>query len=88
MPTVPLMTLPPPSLSEIGPENQQSLRGALQSETAASSVSQGNFCPPSTDRTHREVSSPQKPRNKYKRLKVIIDWIVWNKIHNGTHLKS
>ena len=29
----------------------------------------------------------QKQRNKYKRLKVIIDWIVRNKIHNGTHLK-
>ena len=57
MPTVPLMTSPPPSLLEIDLESQQSLRGALQSEIAASSVSQG---PPSTDRSHREVSSLQR----------------------------
>ena len=57
---MPLMTSPPPSLPDIDLESQQSLRGALQSEVAASSVSQGNFSPPSTDRTHREVSSLQR----------------------------
>ena len=39
LPTVPLMTSPPPSIHEIDLESQQSLRGALQSEPGTPSVS-------------------------------------------------
>ena len=60
LPTVPLMTSPPPSIPEIDSESRHSLRGALQSEIAASSVSHSISSPLSTDRTHREVSSLQR----------------------------
>ena len=61
LPTVPLMTSPPPSIPEIDFESQPSLRGAFQSETAALSVAHGISSPPRTDRIHREVSSLQRP---------------------------
>ena len=57
LPTVPLVTSPLPSIPEIDSEGQHSLRGALQSEIAASSGSHSISCPLSTDRTYREVSS-------------------------------
>ena len=60
LPTVPLMTSPPPSIPEIDSESQHSLRGALQSEIAASSGSHSISSPLSTDRTYREVSSLQR----------------------------
>ena len=60
LPTVPLMTSPPPSIPEIDLESQQSLRGAHQSEAATPSDSQSISSPLSTDRTHREVSSLQR----------------------------
>ena len=87
IPTVPPVTSPLPSFPEIDLESHQSLRGALQSETAASSVYQSSFSPPSSDRTHRDTSPLQhslaseteKMNNEYKRLRAIIEWIVRNK---------
>ena len=49
-----------PSIPEIDSESQHSLRGALQSEIAASSGSHSISSPLSTDRTYREVSSLQR----------------------------
>ena len=53
--TVPLLTSSPPSLPEIDRESQQSLREALQSENAASSVPPSSFSPPNSDRLHSDA---------------------------------
>ena len=60
LPTVPILTSPPRSIPEIDSESQHSLRGALQSEIAASSGSHNISSPLSTDRTYRAVSSQQR----------------------------
>ena len=91
--SMPTMTSPPPSLAEIDLESQQSPRGALQSEVAASSVSQCILVLPALIALivrchHYNAHLHQKLRNRYKRLKVINDFIVRNKNHNGIHLKS
>ena len=59
LPNVPLLTSPPPSIPEIDSESQHSLREALQSEIASSSVPHRISSPLNTDRTYREVSSLQ-----------------------------
>ena len=60
LPTVPILTSPPPSIPEINSESQNSLREALQSEIATSSGSHSISCPRRSDRTFREVSSLQR----------------------------
>ena len=60
LPTVPILTSPPPSIPEIDSESQHSLREALESEIAASSGSHIISSSLSTDRTFREVSSLQR----------------------------
>ena len=60
LPTVPILTSPPPSIPEIDSESQHSPREALQSEIAASSGSHSISSPLSTDRTFRDVSSLQR----------------------------
>ena len=60
LPTVPILTSPPPSIPEIDSGSQHSPREALQSEIAASSGSHSMSSPLSTDRTFRDVSSLQR----------------------------
>ena len=60
LPTVPILTSPPPSIPEIDSESQHSLREALQSDIAGSSGSHSISSPLRTDRTFREVSSLQR----------------------------
>ena len=95
LPTVPLMTSPPPqSIAEIDSESQHSLRGALHSESAESLVSHSISSFLSTDRTYREVCHhynahlQQKQRNKYNRLGVNDGWRTISKTRKKIYLES
>ena len=93
LPTVPLLTSPPTSIPEVDSESQHSLRGALQSEIAASPGSSSISSPFSTNRIYGEVSSLQRTlaveaKKQDNHLRVNSGWRTNSKTRNKIHLES